>query len=609
MKQTSALHTIFFVMLLGCISMSLSAQSSNAIRYRTTPGEGIEVSLDGGSTYIARNSGLPIRVVYPFSGEEYRSITSIGVDPVNHARAAIAVHDEVYVTDNSGETWTSLTLPHNLNRNSNITAVAPSSHSNTHYLLGTSFTGFFETRDGGQSWNRLTDNRLFNFKRRGAGFAEEISGLAYDPANPNIIFFELGFGEGLYRAERDVPDGEIRRIEEIGSSDRTARANSAVIPDDPYRPYPLILSGLQRRPALHAPAKQQRLQLAENRTGIFLNPHQAQSPRLEKHIEFILEHGMNSVVIDFKDDVGWLTYNSQLPKAHEIGSVFARFDAEQLIATLHENDIYVIARLVVFKDNRLFRYDNYRYAVWDRVDDRPWGDYRTETNEDGSERTFIREHWVDTYSQDVWQYNIDIAKELEDLGVDEIQFDYIRFPSDGPISRAQHRFEREGMRRVDALTSFLRMAREEITVPIGTDVFGFNAWYRTGYLGQDLESLSEYVDVVSPMSYPSHFSRDFYRDMSYFDRAEFIYYEGTKRAVEMVGESVLIRPYIQAFLIGGELNYNQEEYTEYLRRQLVGSRNSPGSGWTMWNMSGRYYMVTEPLQPFTGAIPRSGGSE
>ncbi|GAB6088518.1 putative glycoside hydrolase [Spirochaeta dissipatitropha] len=589
--------------LLALVAAGLSAQATNTndIRYRSETGQGILVSLDGGRNYESRNEGLPLRVAYPFDRSEFRRVSSIGLDPSNSRRVIIATDDQIFLSDNAGQDWRTVAVPASFNRNVIITAVSPSPHNPQHFLMGTSFNGFYETRDGGESWTQLTTTNLFSFINRGAGFYEEISGLAYDPENPSQIFFELGFGGGLYLAERSRPDGAINRVSPIGPDDPRIVAPLEFLPEDRYRSRPLILSSLQRRPASASTEKQKRLELAANRTGIFLNPHQAQSPRLEQHIEFMLEHGMNSVVIDFKDDVGWLTYNSQLPMAKEVNSIFARFDAAELIQTLHEHDIYVIARLVVFKDNRLFRYDSNRFALWDSVEDRPWGDYRTETDAEGNERTVIREMWVDAYSEEVWRYNIDIARELEELGVDEIQFDYIRFPSDGPVRNIQYRFDRPGMRRVDALTSFLRMAREELSIPVGTDVFGFNAWYRTGYLGQDIEAISEYVDVISPMSYPSHFSRDFHREMTYFDRAEFIYEEGSRRAVEMVGESVLIRPYVQAFLIGGELNYNQAEYTEYLHRQLRGTLNSPASGFTLWNMSGRYYMVTRPLHRYTQA--------
>ncbi len=569
------------------------------IRYRTAPGIGIEISLDGGESYEARNSGLPLRVVYPFTDSEYRTITAVGLHPDNPMIAAVSTSDQAFLSTNAGEEWKAIPLPSDLNRNINITAIAPSPHSRNGFLLGTSFNGFYETRDGGESWSHISDQDAFTFIERGAGFNEEISGLAYDKDTENTIYFELGFGNGIFRTVRSSPSAEFSAVEQIPADHADIQAAGGFTEPDLHRTRPLILSSMQRRPSHGDQAKLERINQAADRTGIFLNSYQAQPARLEQHIEFIKSHGMNSVVIDFKDDMGWLTYDSSLPMARRIGAVSGRFNAEELISTLHEHDIYVIARLVVFKDQRLFAYDDNRYAVWDREQNRPWGDYRVEADAEGNDRTVIREHWVDTFSEDVWSYNVDIARELEDLGVDEIQFDYIRIPSDGPVSRMQHRFSRPDMRYVDALASFLRMARQELSIPIGTDVFGFNAWYRTGYLGQDIEKLSEYIDVISPMSYPSHFDRQFHSEMEYFDRAQFIYEEGSHRAVEMVGDSLLIRPYVQAFLIGSELNYSREEYSEYLVRQLTGVQQSPASGFTLWNMSGRYYMATEPLIEFT----------
>jgi hypothetical protein len=215
------------------------------------------------------------------------------------------------------------------------------------------------------------------------------------------------------------------------------------------------------------------------------------------------------------------------------------------------------------------------------------------------------EHWVDPFSEDVWQYNIDIALELEALGVDEIQFDYIRFPSDGPVDRATYRHGGPSADRVAALAGFLSSARQQLAIPIGVDVFGFNAWFRTRYLGQDIAVLSEYVDVISPMNYPSHFSRAFLPDMGYFERSRYIYEHGSERAAAIAGPDTIIRPYVQAFLIGPELEYDEAEYSSYLREQLEGTLASPADGFTLWNASGRYYMLTETVtQQIAPQLPR-----
>ncbi|MGI9257070.1 MAG: putative glycoside hydrolase, partial [Salinispira sp.] len=339
-----------------------------------------------------------------------------------------------------------------------------------------------------------------------------------------------------------------------------------------------------------------------------INAWQA-STRLDEFIQYAKEQGFNSVVVDFKDDQGLLRYSSALEIAQNVGSVRPLFDAEELIRRFHDADIYVIARMVVFKDKALYQYNNRDYAFWDSRLQRPWGVYRSyevepsADNPDPEPRIEQVEHWVDPYSAFVRNYNIQIARELEDIGVDEIQFDYIRFPSDGRPQDIVTRFLTNAdnspsrvdrnMERVRILAAFLAEARNSISIPIGTDVFGFNAWARMSYLGQDVEIISHYVDVISPMSYPSHYPGAFYEDLSYLDKAQFIYEEGTQRTREITDDRVVVRQYVQAFLIGGELRFEEDTYFSYLDRQLEGTIRGGGNGFTLWNNSGRYYMVNE----------------
>ncbi len=334
------------------------------------------------------------------------------------------------------------------------------------------------------------------------------------------------------------------------------------------------------------------------RNGIYLNPYRA-AQALPEYLEFLNRHGLNSVVIDFKTDDGALSYDSNLALAHATGAAGGPIRLERLITEAHAAGIYVIARLVVFKDRYLYDWQEHRLAIWDSELDAPW---RHLVAGDDPGTRVQREYWVDPFAPEVWEYNVAVATELAARGVDEIQFDYVRFPSDGPVERSRHRHRRPGMSRIDAIESFLALARERLEVPISTDLFGFNSWYRAGnWLGQDIAVLSEYADIISPMFYPSHFPARFLDDRSYNERAYAIYEAGVRRAQRMVQGRSYIRPYVQAFLIGRELRMEEEEFTDYLTRQLDGNRAAAGSGFTLWNASNRYYMVTEPLQPYFDA--------
>ncbi|MFW5689051.1 MAG: putative glycoside hydrolase, partial [Spirochaetota bacterium] len=352
--------------------------------------------------------------------------------------------------------------------------------------------------------------------------------------------------------------------------------------------------------------------IAANQTGIYLAPQNATMERLPDYFDYLDRHGLTSIVVDFKDDLGRLTYASELEAPRAAGAVTPLIEPRRLVEAAHARGFYVIARVVVFKDPKLWAYDNHRYAIWDRRTNGPWAVYRTYTNEEtGERRTAQVEQWVDAYSPEVWQYNVDIAREIAGFGVDEIQFDYIRFPSDGFTDDIQNRYYVEGADRVQALEGFLSAARDAIDLPVSIDVFGFNAWARMNYLGQDITRLARYVDVISPMFYPSHFARPFLPQFGYLGRAEIIYDAGTRRAREMANTyavvhaareqgqqatdegagATLIRPYIQAFLIGSELEFDEPTYRRYLDVQVEASLRAEASGYTLWNASGRYYML------------------
>ena len=333
------------------------------------------------------------------------------------------------------------------------------------------------------------------------------------------------------------------------------------------------------------------------RNGIYVRSDRA-AVALPEYLELLNRHGLDSLVIDFKTDIGSLSYDSDLPLARAMGAAPGPIKLDRLIAEAHAAGIYVIARLVVFKDPYLYDWDNHRLAIWDGELGEPWR-HLVPAGGDDPDAMRQREYWVDPFAPEVWQYNVDVAVELAARGVDEIQFDYIRFPSDGPVERARYRHRRPGQQRIDAIESLLALARERLEVPISTDLFGFNSWYRAGnFIGQDIDVLSEYADVISPMFYPSHFPGHFLTDRSYTERAYAIYETGVRRAQRLVRGRAHIRPYVQAFLIGRELRMEEEEYSRYLTRQLDGNRAAAGSGFTLWNASNRYYMVTEPLQPY-----------
>ncbi|MEW5815068.1 MAG: putative glycoside hydrolase, partial [Spirochaetota bacterium] len=485
--------------------------TKTGIIYAISRGNGFLFSKDNGLSWEKRNTGLPAKVVYPFDDPSIRSLTSLAVDGSSENRVAVTTADGLYVSENSGETWEAIPVVEPIKPSAYLTASALSPVSRDTFLLGTSFSGLFETRNRGKTWIDLNDHLKEIY--RGAGFYEEISGVAYSLQNPPGIFMACGFGQGLFLL---IPGGKKwRRVDFPGDkqeeyirnlSTKRGNDNSWLLyaETDTYSYSYNQNTGVWNREPFPFnkeekldPAKIARLLKASNKYGIYLAASSAGRGNLEQHIKFLKNNNFNSVVVDMKDDTGMITYNSGLPIGKEVGSISAKIDIDELIQKAHVNGIYVVGRIVVFQDRVLYTYKDNTYAVWDNKKKEPWGNYfKVENGENGKTAYEQREYWVDPYAQFVWEYNIAIARELQEKGIDEIQFDYIRFPSDGDFTDVCYRYKKDGMTKIDALESFLKMARENISIPISSDLYGFNSWFRMGnWIGQSIEIVSFYADA------------------------------------------------------------------------------------------------------------------
>lgn len=340
---------------------------------------------------------------------------------------------------------------------------------------------------------------------------------------------------------------------------------------------------------------------ADLKKGNYLPVHQVTSDSgFDGHLKTLSQNNLNMLVVDMKDDFGYLRYDAKDPLVLSKGRIGKGIALEPFVAKAKANNIYLVARIVVFKDKVLASYNNSKYAVWDKTESKAWQGYELVTKQieatadeqsPGTEqvRKYYEEYWVDPYSEDVWEYNVAVAKELISRGFDEIQFDYIRFPTDGKnLSQASYRWQDPGMDKESALMSFLSHARSEITAPISIDIYGANGWYRTGArTGQDVELLARYVDVICPMFYPSHFEQSFLAQKPAEERPYRIFYYGSYRNTIIARNHVLVRPWAQAFYLN--VSYDRTWYNgDYVQRQIFGIRDSVNRGYTYWNNSGRY---------------------
>jgi hypothetical protein len=281
-------------------------------------------------------------------------------------------------------------------------------------------------------------------------------------------------------------------------------------------------------------------------------------------------NNMNALVIDVKGDRGFIPFKVDIPLAEEAGAqkniLFK--DIKAVVASLKEQGLYLIARIVVFKDDPL-------------AAARP--QWAVKTKGGGVFRDRERLRWIDPFHQEAWDYNIAIAKAAAEAGFDEVQFDYVRFPDNRRVGFAKPANQDS---RTEAITGFLKAAHRALApynVMVAADIFGYVMWNLddTG-IGQKVDASLEAVDVVCPMLYPSGYQFGIPKYKNPVQNTYEIVYLSLKRAQERTGANPLrFRPWLQAFrdyaFRGGDFK------EEKMRIQIKAADKFGASGWMFWN--------------------------
>lgn len=580
--------------------------------YALSEGEGLYYYNRHAGGWYQRAEGLSQKVIYPFTEKTFRHLTALGISPASISSLAVSDGQEIFYSSNHGNSWEQVTSTGELARSTFITAVLPFSERD--FLVGTSGQGLYWGRKSGSRirWKRVS--RYGDPYYLGGGSFEQVSAFWIADAGEPVLYVSFGFDGGIYShplkrnalgrpewdSEADWEALELPFQGEVLSFYGERNLLYCFTRDQIYRYHMLTgkwlpgFTQIRRRESVVSVEKLIRMEKARDRTGIYIRWDKAANESdYKKLLDLIVEQGYNSFVVDMKNDSGVVTYDSKVPVALEMNAVSGKINFKRLVREAHQRNLYVIARVVVFKDRQLYHYQGKRLAVWDRELDKPWGNFSEKTHpETGKKYWYQREYWVDPFSAEVWEYNRQIALELQQMGVDEVQFDYIRFPTDGKVENCTYRHRKKGMSRMDALESFLRYVREKVTLPVSTDLYGYQSYYRMGnWNGQNIELFSRYVDVISPMYYPSHFSQTFLHHPDYAIRSREIYRTGCDRSWEITQGRCVIRPYVQAFLLHDEREMDEPQYKEYLARQLEGVEMSAAEGFTLWNNSNHYYML------------------
>lgn len=335
--------------------------------------------------------------------------------------------------------------------------------------------------------------------------------------------------------------------------------------------------------------------------AIYMTSCVAGTPSIRnKLVQLIEDTEINSVVIDIKDYSGRLSFISEDPVLKEALSTNCYApDMKEFVESLHKKGIYVIGRISVFQDQHLIK-AHPEFAIKRASDGGIWKDHKGLS-------------FTDPSSKGVWDYIVLISKESYALGFDELNFDYVRFPSDGNMKDIT--FMSSGTKsKPEALRDFfayLNKSLKPMGAVLSADLFGMTTTNTDDLnIGQVLENALPYFDYIAPMVYPSHYPAGF---MGFANPAEKPYEVikfsmdaavkrtiATTTVVAMLGERPIstttkpflykkeafdlqkIRPWLQDFNLGAT-------YTaEMVQKQIQATYDSGLNSWMLWNASNRY---------------------
>lgn len=316
--------------------------------------------------------------------------------------------------------------------------------------------------------------------------------------------------------------------------------------------------------------------------ALYLTPYGVASAELRGNALRLSEHTeINALVIDMKGDASLLPHASAAWHAAGLNEQRPTVrDMAALVRELKARGLYLIARVVVFKDERLVQ-AHPEWAVRD-ASGAIWRDRE-------------RLAWIDPTRREAWSLALGVAEEAAQMGFDEIQFDYVRFPDTTGVQFAQPNTE---AMRTGTIIGFIDAARARLArynVFIAADVFGYICWNRDDtHIGQQLESLAARLDYVSPMLYPSGFTFGIPGHPNPVAVPYEIVHQSLARAIERTGlPGVRFRPWLQAFR---DYGFDRREFGPHeIRAQIDAAQAQGTDGWMLWNAGNHY--DTDGLKP------------
>ena len=318
--------------------------------------------------------------------------------------------------------------------------------------------------------------------------------------------------------------------------------------------------------------------------GIYITGPMAGHEGMADREQLAADTELNAMVIDIKNDEGIVTYKMSQPMVEELGAGLAYIqDLPELMGRLKGQELYLIARIVAFKDPLL-------------AEKRPELCIRKRDGSVFRDKNGLP--WVNPYEEEVWEYLAALGKEAAGAGFDEIQFDYIRFPTEISDEEADYGPKAQGKSKTDIITEFTAYVYEQLSplgVQVSADVFGtvIDNEDDGALVGQDYGAMARHLDYICPMVYPSH-----YRDGVYgIEHPDLMPYETVAAALKASGEVLdgipegehraIVRPWLQDFTAVW-ISHHQSYGGSQIRQQIQAVYDSGCEEWLLWNAKCSY---------------------
>lgn len=318
------------------------------------------------------------------------------------------------------------------------------------------------------------------------------------------------------------------------------------------------------------------IDMPKNVKALYMTSFVASEKKMRERIHQTLnETELNSLVIDVKDYTGKISFDVLDEDLKKVGGVDVRVsDLRDFLEDLHKDNIYTIARIAVFQDPFYVKYKP-ESAVKD-LSGNVWKDRKGIS-------------WVDPNDREYWDYIVKIGKASYEAGFDELNFDYIRYPSDGDMKNISYPYSGDTLKPLvlKDFFSHLKESFKDSGVKISADIFGMTTTARDDMgIGQILENTIPFFEAVSPMIYPSHYSTNFqgFKNPAEhpYEVISYVMKEAVNRAVLASSSPSVYRPWIQDFDLGA--SYGEKE----VRAQIKALSDLGINSYMVWSPSNVY---------------------